>query len=350
MMLWLLSLMHLLVDGVCAVVMRGQICPLLPELAAPLILVYNLLAFSTQGLTGLFADRLRRHRELTLLSAALILAGLALPAQTPALAVVKTALAGLGNSLFHVSGGARVIISSHGKTRPLGIFVAPGALGLTLGILFPQLGGAFAALLCASCAALLLLRFDWDSAAPRALPPSFDGEAGGTVRALLCAALLFCVFSRAFGGSVVSFPWKQGTAAALALTLCVAAGKMLGGTLCDRFGAIPLCSLSVPLAALALAFCPQHMLPSLAGQLLLNLSMPVTLRMLCLLLPGAPGFAFGLAASCLFPGTLFACMIPVSGAARTAAIAAVFALNLLLIILSAAYIRRRTKQTQEDAS
>ncbi len=341
-MLWLLSLMHLLVDGVCAVVMRGQIYPLFPEQSALLILVYNLLAFSTQGLTGLLADRLRR-RELTVLSVALILAGLTLPAQTLGLALVKTALAGLGNSLFHVSGGAQVIISSPQKAWPLGIFVAPGALGLALGIVFPQLGFAFALLLCAACIALLLVRFDWE---PEPVPRPDCGDA--VKRGLLCAALLFCVFSRAFGGSVVSLPWKQGIPAAIITALCVVAGKLLGGALCDKFGAIALGAVSIPLAALALLFFSQWMIPSLAGQLLLNLSMPVTLWLLCRLLPNAPGFAFGLAASCLFPGTLFADMAPASGAVRVAIITAIFALNTLLVMLPAAYLRRSPPQHGEQ--
>lgn len=40
------------------------------------------------------------------------------------------------------------------------------------------------------------------------------------------------------------------------------------------------------------------------GQFLLNLTMPVTLWLLYLAMPDSPGFAFGLAASALWPGTL----------------------------------------------
>ena len=39
------------------------------------------------------------------------------------------------------------------------------------------------------------------------------------------------------------------------------------------------------------------------GQFLLNLTMPVTLWLLYLAMPDSPGFAFGLAASALWPGT-----------------------------------------------
>ena len=52
---------------------------------------------------------------------------------------------------------------------------------------------------------------------------------------------------------------------------------------------------------------------SLLGQLLLNLTMPVTLWLLYRWMPDSPGFAFGLAASALWPGTIAGQMISLSG-------------------------------------
>ena len=42
---------------------------------------------------------------------------------------------------------------------------------------------------------------------------------------------------------------------------------------------------------------------SLVGQIAINLTMPVTLYLLYKLMPETPGFAFGLAATALLPGT-----------------------------------------------
>jgi len=57
-------------------------------------------------------------------------------------------------------------------------------------------------------------------------------------------------------------------------------------------------------AAILIVFFSEWMFPSLMGQFLLNLTMPVTLWLLYLAMPDSPGFAFGLAASALWPGTL----------------------------------------------
>ena len=45
---------------------------------------------------------------------------------------------GLGNSLFHVAGGT-VTLKGAKDAGPLGVFVAPGAVGLALGTLWPGL-------------------------------------------------------------------------------------------------------------------------------------------------------------------------------------------------------------------
>ncbi len=348
-MLCIFSIMHALVDGICAATMLGQLAPLFPSDIAVLVLLYNLLAFSTQGLTGLLVDKVGRHRALTVLSAALVVSGLLFPANLGWHALFKTALVGLGNSLFHVAAGAKVIKNAPKKAWPLGVFVGPGALGLTLGTLFPWLGGWFAIALSAACVALCLLKAPEPE--PSAAEPviRFAEKEDMLKRVLLSAALLFCVFSRAFGGRAVSFPWKNGALLTIVLTLSVVAGKMLGGVLCDRLGAFKLSAVSVPAAALLMLFCSQWMLPSLLGQFLLNLSMPVTLWLLCVLIPDSPGFAFGLAASCLYPGSLFARSIPDSGAVKTAIIIAVFALNTVLVLLPAAYIAKKRSQTPDAA-
>lgn len=341
-MLCLLSFMHAFVDGICASTVLGQLTPVFPAETVLIILLYNLLAFSTQGLTGLLVDRLGRHREYTLLSSALVILGLMLPCASLTAAILKTCLVGLGNSLFHVAAGAKVILASPKKALPMGIFVAPGAMGLTLGTLFPSLGGLFAVLLAACAVALCFL--SKMAPLPQNAPAarSFSSLSAGAV--LAGAGLLFCIFSRAFGGSAVSLPWKTTVTATLLATTAVVAGKMLGGLLCDRFGPIKLCAISIPSAALLLLLCSQWMLPSLLGQLLLNLSMPVTLWLLCQLLPESPGFAFGLAASCLYPGTLFAQFLPAQPAARTLVFAAVFALNTVLMLFSSFFIANRSKK------
>ena len=122
---------HFAVDGLCAAVIFGQIS----GEGTTLILLYNTLAFSTQCLVGLLEDRIGHVRLVEAFSLILLALGFFVPAPM----TVKICMIGLGNSLFHVTGGIETLQNCRGKARDLGIFVAPGAVGLVLGTVFPLL-------------------------------------------------------------------------------------------------------------------------------------------------------------------------------------------------------------------
>jgi len=212
---------------------------------------------------------------------------------------------GIGNAIFHAGGGYASLKMANGKASLPGIFVAPGALGLTLGILIGKSGGfvawPFLLLLLAMCACMLALpRLELQSLAQRRLPanaslPFFE---------MVIALLLLSVVIRSLVGQSLVLPWKSQHSLLLALTLAVVLGKALGGLLADRFGwaAVGVSGLVVALPLLAF-FDP---LPALVilGTFLFNLSMPVTLICLSELLPGQSGFAFGLTALAIIIGAL----------------------------------------------
>ena len=311
------ALAHFCVDGLCASALFGK-------LQAPgtgWILLYDTLAFSTQCLVGLAADRLKRQRGAELVSAALLAAGWFLPG----VSVLHVWLLGLGNSLFHVAGGVMTMKRSGGKAADLGLFVAPGAMGLTLGMLFPQCGGLFTVLLliCAAGAYSLEDRTPED-------PVREHGGSGLTAPLLLTLA----VAVRAVGGAAVSFPWKTGVFWTLALTVCVVAGKMAGGAICDRLGPGKTALWSVPAAALLIAFGCGFAAPSLMGQFLLNLSMPVTLWLMYRHMPEDPGFAFGLAASALWPGTIAGQWMTLTGPALWVCVLVSFGFGLWAVLIA----------------
>ena len=301
MLLLLNSLAHLLVDGLCAAVIFG------PVQAAGdlgnLVLLYNTLAFSTQCVVGLAADRLNKHSLSAALSMLLVVLGFVLPLGP----FVRICFVGAGNSVFHVAGGVMTLERSGGKAAKLGVFVAPGAIGLTLGTLWPSLGPVFAVLLTLCALAVIPL----EKAAPAdPLPKRKDAEPVGLTVPLLLA---LAVAVRAIGGTAVSFPWKEGAFLTLALTGCVFAGKTAGGFLCDRWGAKRTALASILAAAGLVAFCSAWAIPSMLGQFFLNLTMPVTLWLLYRAMPDEPGFSFGLAASALWPGTLVGKMLHLTG-------------------------------------
>lgn len=324
------SCMHFLVDGVCAAALF-RFCGGSDAFAA-LLLLYNTLAFSTQCLVGLLTDRLRVHRALCAAAGAAVALGRLLP--LPALP--RVILLGLGNSLFHVEGGTETLLASGEKAWPLGVFVAPGAVGLVLGRLWPFLGLWFSILLLVLSALELLLKEPLSPAAPARTPPEKPY--------LLSGALLLAVAVRALGGSAVSFPWQNGALTAVMTAVVVCAGKSAGGFVMDRLGAKPSALLSIVPAAILIAFFSRSMPLSLLGQFLLNLSMPITLLLLYRLLPDAPGFAFGLAASALWPGTLAGQLLPLRGALSVICILVSFLLGLAAILLAERRLSGRTNR------
>ena len=329
MLLALNSLAHLLVDGLCAAVLFGPVRD--AGGAVELILLYNTLAFSTQCLVGLWADKLKKQGPASALSMALVVLGFALPLRP----ILRVCLVGAGNSLFHVAGGVMTLQRSGGRAGKLGVFVAPGAVGLSLGTLWPRLGKLFAVLLSLCALAAIPL----ENRTPERPRPEARTVPPVSLAVPLLLALAVAV--RAMGGAAVSFPWKEGTALTLVLTGCVFAGKTAGGFLCDRVGSERTALLSMVPAAVLVAFCARWAVPSLAGQLLLNLSMPVTLWLMYRAMPDQPGFSFGLAASALWPGTFLGLLLNESALPPRPFMLLGFLLGIAAVLWAANSIRRQ---------
>ena len=320
MLLLLNSAAHFLVDALCAATVFGRLNA--PENLSGLIFLYNTVAFSTQCLAGLAIDRTVYPRARIASGAMLtVVLGFALPLPP----IVRMCTIGLGNSVFHAAGGSMTLTHSRGRAADLGVFVAPGAVGLACGTLCPQAGLPLASLLTLCALALVRAPAPADSTTP---PPR--GDLSLTIPVLLTAATAV----RAAGGSVVDFPWKQGAVLTLALTLAVFAGKFAGGFLCDRAGVRKAALLSVPAACLLTVFCSAWAAPSLAGQFALNLTMPITLYLLYRAMPDTPGLAFGLTASALWPGSLAGRLIQLTGPARGGYIGLCFLFGLFAILYS----------------
>ncbi len=288
----LYAAVHFLVDGVCAWAMLGHLGGDHSGL-----LIYNFCAFVLQLPLGVVLDRLGGRKT------PLLFAGLGC-VLTVLGARLHPAVLGLGNALFHVGGGVDVIRDG-GKCENLGIFVAPGAMGLYLGgllagkipWLLPPAGAAMALLLC-------LVRSPGDiSTAPSQKPPVF-----------LAACCFAVVVLRSFVGFQVVFPWKSG-ALALAAVGAVVLGKMAGGVLAARFGGRTVTAVSLTAAAVCYAWTNSPVL-GLMALLCFNMTMPLTLYALWRRFPAYPGSVFGSLTLALFLGfvpTYFGIDIPIGG-------------------------------------
>ena len=125
------ALAHFLVDAVCIAALFGA--KLGGTGVAKEIIIYNTLAFSTQCVVGLLTDKVKHCVELETAAMLLVAAGFFAPVPL----MWRVVMIGIGNSVFHVAAGTVTLRRSAFRAAPLGIFVAPGAIGLTLGTCFP---------------------------------------------------------------------------------------------------------------------------------------------------------------------------------------------------------------------
>jgi MFS transporter, FSR family, fosmidomycin resistance protein len=300
---------HLIVDAVCvaSVLRASPPSDSIVSSALAFVLGYDLLAFAGQAPFGWLTDLLglRRGAALAglLCSAAALLVG-----RHSALAVVL--IAGTGNALFHVGAGAMVLAGSRGRSAPAGVFVAPGALGLGIGLL---LGRKFLAVplwpwLFAIVAAIVVVLFvATDSRVSAQAPSAASVEPPAHRRSTIVAVatlLGLSVAVRSLAGTVSCDACPRGFFLMLALPIAAFGGKLTGGFLADRFGWIALSITALLASAPLMAFSGGDLWLALPGLLALQMTMPVTLAGMMRLMPTRPGFGFGLLCVALVVGTL----------------------------------------------
>jgi len=327
------SAAHFAVDFCCAFYVLSNLNDGVDKVIC--LLVYNFCAFALQMPAGAVLDSLGGNRMTALSGMALVGLGAFLGKFPLVLCIV----AGIGNALFHVGGGREVLCGSEGKLGPLGLFVSPGALGLFLGGLIVGQVFYYLPLAILALTAFGLWRLMGETEAPAAERKEFRNK---EVTALMSAALaLFAVVClRSYGGGAFVFPWKTGTIFSLLLTLALVFGKAMGGVLADRLGVMRISVLSLFLCGICFLFYENPMC-GLAAVFLFNMTMPITLGMMYRLMPGSPGFGFGLLTFALFLGALPA--ILGTGNVLTMPLAGMLAagLSLVLLVLAEGGMRRR---------
>lgn len=307
----LLTALHLLVDGLCCC----SVLMLQPSLTmvgvGVLFLIYNVLAFMTQPLVGLWMDR-RAQRPQTLWTVMLLLFGGALLTRLhPYCTTVPTEMAllassalllGMGNSLFHVWGGKYVTQRTDNDARHLGVFVSSGALGLSL-------GGVYHSLVLMVVLAVLMMAtvyaFQRLTMAERAPHTEAEAAADGPTSPIAVGLLLFMlllVFGRSFVGNVKPAS-VDGLASYAALAGVVAfVGKSSGGFIGRRFGVWTTLTAALMASGVCVLLAGLHWAAAVLMVLTINLTMPLTLHLANRSAPQRAGFAFGLLACILIPG------------------------------------------------
>ena len=322
------TLQHFLVDAlcVCCLYMLAASRPLADLLS--LFILYNVLAFLTQPLTGYVVDRLK-HKHWMLLASMLLLTlatmitivfglcsnfsppfreGLGEGLLPPFCVCMGVCLLGLGNSLFHVWGGQQVAVRTQNDMRSLGVFVSTGAFGLAVGVVFASWWLLFGLLL-ALCLLAIVVTLPWflparecsnyspEGLGEGLLPPFREGLGVGVLLLVMVIVAL-----RSWLGEDLTAGITKTQTMVLLLGFTAMIGKAAGGFMCKWLG-IALAVILMVVGTAVCYFLTSNLL-TLLPLFLVNCTMPVTLWLANRLLPGREGLAFGLLAAALMPGYL----------------------------------------------
>jgi len=303
------ALLHLLVDGlcVCCLYLTTADCT---EMVLTYV-VYNVLAFLTQPLTGWWADKMKQKHwmllgAVLLLTLAVMTASIRALFETPdivqTLLLIMSLLLGMGNSLFHVWGGKQTAIRTENDIRALGVFVSTGAFGLAIGMVFASWLLLYAFLLEIGVLAIVALHLSGGETPYNDVFPAdlklWDGVW------FVIALIMLIVAGRSFAGEAFSSSIPKTTTLILVLGAVSMLGKMAGGWLVKGLGMWKAVLLMVMGAIICFIGKDVHLSMMLAGLFIVNCTMPVTLYWANTLLRGKEGLAFGLLAAALVPGYL----------------------------------------------
>lgn len=307
-MTWWYSLLHLMVDGICAFAMFGRFLTTQNQVLD--LLLYNFCAFALQMPFGLMLDMQVSKNKNTLPCFVAVLGVLCTLLGT----VTHPIVLGTGNALFHIGGGVGTIYedsAQHWNGKGLGIFVAPGALGLYLGTLAAKNNTApywlwavcIGMLLCGAAACRQAGKQCHHSISETGMINSNPLQRPAHALSLCC---LLVVILRSYLGMTVTFSWKTSVFGGLIAVLAIVLGKAAGGILAARYGILQVSTVSLLMAAITYLGAP--IMPFGAAALFLfNITMPITLNLMVRHYPHMPGFSFGFLTFGLFLGFLPAC-------------------------------------------
>lgn len=318
----LATILHFLVDGLCVCSLYLMVRTETVYDWAGLLLTYNLLAFVTQPLTGLWTDRMHRLHWALLLSIGLLTTAVVLlmvAARWLQSATVGywlvAILLGLGNSLFHVWGGKMTVRVVGNDMRALGIFVSTGAVGLVVGVTCAAWWLAAGMMLLIALVGMLAIRI------PVAVTECVGGSRSEFCRLhtnrlqlprtweIWLIPILLFVFVRSFMGESIPLNLEKDNTMLFVLAATAMAGKAGGGWVAYRWGVGTAIVACVGVAAACLLWIitgTTQLTAVLIGVLAINFTMPMTLYLANRVLPGREGQAFGLLAAVLVPGYMLA--------------------------------------------
>lgn len=311
-MIGISALLHLLVDGlcVCSLYLIASSFPV--SRLVGIFLTYNVLAFLTQPLTGLLADHMARKHWLLLasvllLTMAVLATSVVMALGTSAFGIMLVAvLLGMGNSLFHVWGGKQVAVKTNNDMRALGVFVSTGAFGLAIGFVFFSWPLLYVFLLLICLLAVGVVQ-EPEGSSQEAEDESLETRSWSQLFVILAVVgLMLAVMLRSFVGEAFSSGITKSSMMVLLIGGLSMLGKMAGGWIARQMGIVKMLVMVLLVVMACYLFKDHGLVILLVGLFAVNCTMPVTLYLVNLVLPGKEGLAFGLLAAALIPGYILA--------------------------------------------
>ncbi len=296
------SVMHAVIDMMTIAVLFSVLKNQIGSIAEliNLVILYIVIAFGLQAIIGYATDYLKSPRAILLSGCVLIAISVIEFSYLPVAAVI---LAGLGNALFHVGAGSISLNLTPKKASAPGIFVSTGAIGVLVGTILGKSGQfvawPFVLTILILCFSVLIIKKPEMNYNKEEIKSSKVGYFQ-----IILILILLSIAIRSLVGVAIIFPWKTNIDLLIALTLAVVLGKGLGGLLADKFGWLQVAVGALVLSIPFLVFGANSPFIAIVGMFLFNITMPVTLVVISNILPGRPGFAFGLTCLALMLGVL----------------------------------------------
>jgi|GEM_PF-742486 len=252
------------------------------------IVIYAVIGFGGQLPAGMLLDHKKQLKSFASLSVWLLPLAIVGYFINPEAGII---LSGIASAFVHVTGGAVCLQVHENKSGPLGLFTAPGVLGLTAGSLLGQFGNVqlLPVLLLALVTGFLIMNRSLPAYKPAKEPVS-EMDAHDWI--MLSILLLMCF--RSFIFDTVHQVAMAAPNGLLIIGISAFAGKLIGGFLADAIGWKKYVYISLPLAFLLLQFGKENIYALGFGIACLQSSVPITLLLMARNLPLYPATATGL--------------------------------------------------------
>lgn len=262
------------------------------------ISIYAILGFGGQLPVGLWLDKRKNIANFSGIS--LLFLFLTIPCF---LISIKAGIicSGIASAFVHVTGGTICLQVHNNKSGPLGLFTAPGVLGLTMGSLLDW-GNIFLPIL--FLAAILILSFlIFKTPLPEYKQKEKNESELDSHDLIMLSILLFMCF-RSFLFDVVNYVAEFYEHGLLYIGISAFLGKIFGGYVSDKIGIKRFIYCTLIMACILFYFGKENIYMLCMGIAMLQSSVPVTLLMMGRSLPFYPATAsaFSLGTSIVLAG------------------------------------------------